>query len=109
MARQSRRATSQGDPFDPLDGRVDEQIDLHGLTAASARERVRSGLERARKKVPGGLVLVITGKGKNSSGQPVLKGVVRAMLSADTLPQVARWGLDFGEGGYLVRLKGGRY
>jgi DNA-nicking Smr family endonuclease len=109
MARQSRNATTHRDPFDPLDGAVDDEIDLHGLTAAAARERVKSGLERVRQQKPGGLVLLITGKGNNSSGQPVLKRAVRAMLANEALPQVAKWGLDHGEGGYLVRLKGGRF
>lgn len=109
MARRLRRHTPCVDLFDPLDGPIADTIDLHRLTAAEARVRVRTGLERARKDTPGGLIHVITGKGRNSPGQPVLKGLVRAMLTSGQLPQAAKWGLDFEEGGYLVRLTGGRF
>lgn len=109
MARRSRRSTLPADLFDRLDGPITDEIDLHGLTAAEARLRVQTCLELARKKMPGGLIHIITGKGKNSAGRPVLKGLVRTLLTTGKLPQVATWGLDLGEGGFLVRLKGGRF
>jgi DNA-nicking Smr family endonuclease len=109
MARRARRHIPRLDAFDPLEGPTTDEIDLHGLTSPQARERVRTGLERARAKTPGGLIHIITGKGKNSVGQPVLFGLVRNMLSSGKLAEVARWGVDYDDGGYLVRLKGGRF
>jgi DNA-nicking Smr family endonuclease len=109
MARRSKRPLPREDLFDPLDGPITDKIDLHGLTAVEARARVTIGLEQARRSTPGGLVHIITGKGNNSPGKPVLKSLVRIMLTSGKLVQVAKWGLDHGEGGYLVRLKGGRF
>lgn len=109
MARRSRRPPPGRDPFDPLDGDRDDIIDLHQLTADQARARVQSELDRVRKAKPGALVHIITGKGKHSNGQPVLKGTIRKLLRSGTLTQVARWDLDLDEGGFLVRLKGGRF
>lgn len=109
MARRSQRAVPQSDPFDPLDGPTTAEIDLHGMTATVAREKVTDGLARVRKSTPGALVHIITGKGNNSPGRPVLKGMVKGMLASGKLSQVARWGPDDAEGGYLVRLKGGRF
>jgi DNA-nicking Smr family endonuclease len=108
MTRRSQRSSVRPDVFDPLDGSITDEIDLHGLTSAQARERVRTGLEQARSKTPGGLIHIITGKGRNSVGQPVLLSLVRSMLSSGRLPEVATWGLDYDDGGYLVRLRGGR-
>jgi DNA-nicking Smr family endonuclease len=109
MARRSQRAVPQSDPFDPLDGPTTAEIDLHGMTATEARARVTDGLARVHKSTPGELVHIITGKGNNSPGRPVLKGMVKSMLASGKLSQVARWGPDDAEGGYLVRLKGGRF
>lgn len=105
MARRPRPRARAVDPFDPLDGPVGETLDLHGLTADQARAKVRAALERIRKAKPGTLVHVITGKGNHSVGQPVLRGAIRALLRSGSLPQVARWGVDDDEGGFLVRLK----
>lgn len=49
---------------------------------------------------------IITGKGRNSPGRPVLMPLVRGMLRAAPAAQIAQWGPDDDDGGFLVRLKG---
>ncbi|MEP6691421.1 MAG: Smr/MutS family protein [Gemmatimonadaceae bacterium] len=97
------------DPFDPLDGAAGDTLDLHGFTGAQAREHVTSYLQRVRKRKPGALVHIITGKGRNSPGRPVLMPLVRGILRAAPSTQIARWGPDDDDGGFLVRLAGGRF
>ncbi len=92
------------DPFDPFDAPVGSTIDLHGMTALEVRTRLGAALTRMARERPGVLVHVITGKGRNSPGQPVLKQMVRTMLKAG-LPFVSDWCIDDNEGGYLVKLR----
>lgn len=94
-----------GSILDPLDGPVDDTLDLHGMRGMEAAPAVTAFLERVRKRQPGALVHVITGKGKGSPGRPVLKSKVKTLLRSGTLP-VAEWGGDLDGGGYLIRLKG---
>lgn len=59
--------------------RVERQLDLHGLTRDEALEAIPRFLRNAR--VHGEkAVLVITGKGNNSPGEPVLQQAVAAWL-----------------------------
>jgi DNA-nicking Smr family endonuclease len=104
MPKQKKHSARGANPFDLLDGRVDETLDLHGFSAVDARAHVESWLRAARRRSPGGLAHIITGKGRNSSGRPVLRPIVKALLVAG-LPSVVRtWGPDDADGGYLVRL-----
>jgi|SRR5687768_8055262 len=91
------------DPFDPLDGRIVDTLDLHGLSASEAVSTVTAYLARVRKRHAGELVHIITGRGRNSPAGPVLKPKVRALLTAGS-PHVASWGRDHDDGGFLVRL-----
>ncbi len=104
MAKHPRTPTRATNPFDPLDGRPVDTLDLHGSTADEARARVQSFLKGARQRRPGELVHIITGKGRNSPGRPVLKPAVRTLLRASSA-QVAAFDLDDDEGGFLVRLR----
>jgi hypothetical protein len=52
-----------------------EQIDLHGLTAAEAEHRVANFLITARQKKLM-TVRIITGKGNHSQGNPVLRDLM---------------------------------
>jgi len=58
---------------------VDYQLDLHGLTREEAVAELPRFLRTARAKKQTA-VLVITGKGNNSSGEPVLQQAVAAWL-----------------------------
>lgn len=104
MPRRPRSTGSGRNPFDPFDGPVASTIDLHGMTALEARTHVAAALTRTARERPGVLVHVITGKGRNSPRQPVLKQAMKTMLKAG-LPCVADFCLDDSEGGYLVRLR----
>jgi DNA-nicking Smr family endonuclease len=88
-----------------LDGPVDDTLDLHGMTGTEAAPAVTAFLLRVRKRQPGALVHVITGRGRGSAGRPVLKSRVKTLLRSGTLP-VAEWAEDLDGGGYLIRLSG---
>ena len=97
----------RSDPFDPLDGTPSDTLDLHGFTAAEAIAHLGHWLARERKRAPGTLVHIITGKGRNSVKGPVLKSAVRSYLRENAAGHVAAWSKDHDDGGFLVRLKGG--
>jgi DNA-nicking Smr family endonuclease len=86
------------------------QLDLHGLTRAEAREKVRYFLEdsvyQGRKTV-----LIVTGRGKGSEGEPVLRGEIERFLSRSAGTWVSEWGRAprrfGGEGALVVFLKEG--
>jgi DNA-nicking Smr family endonuclease len=59
--------------------RIDYQLDLHGLTRDEALESLEAFIVSARKHERKA-VLVITGKGNNSPGEPVLQGAVTSWL-----------------------------
>jgi DNA-nicking Smr family endonuclease len=85
------------------------QLDLHGLGRDDARERVRHFLDNAayhgRKTV-----LIVTGRGKGSGGEPVLRAEIERYLRYEAAAWVAEWGRAparyGGEGALVVFLKG---
>ena len=88
--------------------RIEEQIDLHGLT----KDEALAGLKRFLAAAHGRqrlAVLVITGKGNNSPAEPVLQGAVASWLRtegkaivAEFSPAPARLG---GSGAFVVFLR----
>ena len=104
MPPRKRSRRTPPNPFDPFDGALADSTDLHGFTAAETREFLPPYLTRARKQHPGGLVHIITGKGRGSPGRPILKAVVKTLLQAGH-PAVREWAIDPDGGGYLARLK----
>ena len=91
---------------DPLlDARPRATLDLHGDTAADAERRVRDFILTNARVSSGEVLHVITGKGRRSSGSPVLPGVVRRVLSSDAVARyVSEWDRDLDEAGFLIRL-----
>jgi len=79
----------------PLGGR----IDLHGMTADEAEAAVRSFVETSRRREPGTVVLIITGKGT------VLKPAIRGLLKTKLSGFISDWALDDSEGAFRVRLR----
>ncbi|HXV19534.1 MAG TPA: Smr/MutS family protein [Desulfuromonadales bacterium] len=85
------------------------QLDLHGLGRDVARERVRHFLDNAayhgRKTV-----LIVTGRGRGSGGEPVLRAEIERYLKYEAAAWVAEWGRAparyGGEGALVVFLKG---
>jgi DNA-nicking Smr family endonuclease len=86
----------------------ESQLDLHGLGRDDARERVRHFLDNAvyqgRKTV-----LIVTGRGKGSGGEPVLRAEIERYLKYEAAAWVAEWGRAparyGGEGALIVFLK----
>jgi len=126
-----KRHPNQPDPprLAPLDRRtrsritkgavaIDARIDLHGLTQASAYQRLRRFLEESQ--VAGAkLVLVITGKGRQDDTRPIgeERGVLRrsvpswlvsAELSGYIIGYEAAGRNHGGEGALYVRIKSRR-
>lgn len=66
---------------------------------------MRSLLETWRRRQPGAVLHIITGKGQRSAGAPVLRGLVKGLLQGDLREFVAEWSRDDAEGGYKVRVR----
>ena len=106
MARRSRSPDPPPNPFEPLEGKITATLDLHGFRATEARAGVETFLREEHRRQPGGLVHIITGKGRGSERGPVLKKTVGTLLHGGVVAAfVASWGSDLDSGGYLVRLK----
>lgn len=84
-------------------------LDLHGLDRLQARERVRHFLEDAAWQGRR-TVLVITGRGTGSGGEPVLRQVVEEYLAREAGALVGEWGRaparHGGDGAIIVFLRG---
>ncbi|HEY8079546.1 MAG TPA: Smr/MutS family protein [Labilithrix sp.] len=88
---------------------IDARLDLHGMGAAEARERLVKFLEEKRARGER-CVLVIHGKGEHSEGQPVLRGEISAWLSqgrarAFVAAFATATDADGGEGAVYVALR----
>jgi len=84
--------------------RIDLQLDLHGLTRDEAIENLERFVKGAYNRGQKG-VLVITGKGNNSPGEPVLKAAVAAWLrdrGKTMITEFAPAPREMGGGGALV-------
>jgi hypothetical protein len=83
-------------------------LDLHGATRDEARAKVRYFLENA---VYHGMktVLIVTGWGRGSGGESVLRGEIEQYLAGDGRAWVAEWGRapkqHGGDGALVVFLK----
>lgn len=87
-----------------LDARPVATLDLHGFRATEIQQAVGNFLSTWRQRTPGGVVHVITGRGRGSAGRPVLRPAVRRLLEATGPTVVAEWSPDVDAGGFLVRL-----
>lgn len=85
----------------PLAGR----IDLHGMTADQAEVAVRGFIDMWRRREPGAVILIITGKGKGSEGGSVLRPKIRTLLKTALSGYVSDWALDDSEGAFRVRVR----
>ena len=85
--------------------RPSERLDLHGFTRSEARRRTAHFLENA---VHHGyaLVLIITGWGKNGSGEAILREEIARFLRTDGASLISEWALApknlGGDGALLV-------
>jgi DNA-nicking Smr family endonuclease len=92
--------------LDWTEGPADHTYDLHGQSVAEAvanAERFLRAQARARR---GGVVRLVTGRGKTGGGAPIrtrVRTLLRAMREDGRV--VRDYVLDEGEGGFLVRLR----
>jgi DNA-nicking Smr family endonuclease len=91
--------------LDWTERKADLTFDLHGQTVAEAvanAERFLTAQARAR---PGGIVRLITGRGRAGGGAPIRTRVRTLLRSLREDGRVVRdFALEEGEGSFLVRL-----
>lgn len=92
-------------PFDPLDGPIDHVLDLHGMNSVEAQVRVTSFLQTNARRRPGALLHIVTGRGRGSVAGPVLRPLVKRLLTGELARFVAAMGRDVDDGGFVVRLR----
>ncbi len=102
--RRPRRPDSDG-VVDLLDARPCARLDLHGFHRAEVELAVRNFVTTWQRRTPGGVVHIITGKGRNSPGGSVVGPAVRRCLRLDVATCITEWSPDVAGGGYLIRLR----
>jgi len=106
MGKRRRIPLVQPDPVKTLHGSFPvDTLDLHGCTADEGERRVRDFIEAWRRREPGAILRIITGKGLRSQGPPVLIGRVRELLAGPLSPLVDDYVVETGGGSYLVRIR----
>lgn len=109
MPRRKKRKDPHPHTFglaDPLlDARPAATLDLHGDTALQAERRTHDFIVTQARIAPGGVVHIITGRGRGSAGRPVLPGAVRKTLRGSAAQFVADFDRDLDDGGFLVKLR----
>jgi DNA-nicking Smr family endonuclease len=102
MSRRNRRrnAFANGPTI-----RLVATLDLHGFRASEVPVALETFLTSWRRRAKGGVVHIITGKGRGSSGHPVLRPRVRRLLAEDYSDRIDWVEPDHSEGGFLVKLK----
>ncbi len=105
-----RRRFTEPEPSGPigtLPGAVAvAELDLHGETADSGRQKVDWFLDRWGRHRPGAVVRIITGKGNRSTLGAVLLPMVRDLLDGACAHRVEEWTTEMSGGSVVVRLKG---
>lgn len=104
MGRRKGPGAVPRNPFDPCGGPIASVLDLHGATAIDVGARLTSFLETAIRRTPGGLVHIITGRGRGSPAGPVVKPAVKRLLTGELARLVGTMERDENDGGFLVRL-----
>jgi len=79
-------------------------LDLHGLTGDEALRRAEGWL-RARAAEGERTVVIVTGRGRHSSGLPVLRPEIEHLLEGLRGSTVAEWEPTHGSGGFRVSLR----
>jgi DNA-nicking Smr family endonuclease len=82
-------------------------FDLHGQSVSEAAANAERFLRAQAKARPGGVVRVITGRGRAGGGAPIrtkVRTLLRGLREQGTV--VRDYMLEDGEGSFLVRLTG---
>ncbi len=84
----------------------DAVYDLHGQSVAEATTNTEVFLRAQSKARPGGVVRVITGRGRSGGGAPVRTRVRSLLRGLRDRAQVVRgFVLEDSEGSFLIRLR----
>ena len=75
------------------------------MTAEQATARLRNQLTTWSRSRSGITVHVITGKGRNAPGRPVLKPKVLTLIKGELSHLIRDWARDENDGGYIVKLR----
>jgi len=92
--------------LDWSDRRPDVELDLHGQVVLEAAANAERFLRAQRRVRPGGVVRVITGRGRAGGGAPIRTRVrtwLRRMRDQEGV--VRDYLLEDSEGSFLVRLR----
>lgn len=85
----------------------DVTFDLHGQTVLDAVANAERFLRAQAKARPGGIVRLITGRGRSGTGSPVRTRIGSLLRRHKETGQVVRdYQLEDTDGSYLVRLTG---
>ena len=91
--------------LDWTDRRPDADLDLHGQTVLEAVANAERFLRAQRKARPGGVVRVVTGRGRGGGGAPIRTRVRTLLRRLKEEGGVVRdYLLEDSEGSFLVRL-----
>jgi DNA-nicking Smr family endonuclease len=93
--------------LDWTDRQPDAVFDLHGQTVVEAATNADRFLRAQARARPGGVVRLITGRGRAGSGAPIrtrIRGLLRALKESGAV--VRDYILEDTDGSYLVRLAG---
>jgi len=92
--------------IDWTDRQPDATFDLHGQAVSEAVTNVDRFLRTQARVRPGGVVRLITGRGRAGGGSPIrsrVRTLLRTMRDAETA--VRDYVLEDSEGSFLVRLR----
>ena len=92
--------------LDWTDRSPDATFDLHGQSVAEAVTNAERFLRAQAKARRGGIVRLITGRGRSGGGAPIrtrIRGLLRTLKESRTV--VRDFVLEETEGSYLVRLR----
>jgi DNA-nicking Smr family endonuclease len=92
--------------LDWTDRRPDAELDLHGQTLLDAVANAERFLRAQSKARPGGVVRLVTGRGRAGGGAPIrtrVRTMLRSMRERATL--VRDYILEDTDGSFLVRLR----
>ena len=107
MGKRRPRSPAPSGPIGTLHtALVDDERDLHDLTAAEATAQLEHFLLGWSARKSGAVVRVITGRGNRSPDGPVLRPLVRELLAGRLAPLVEDYVVEAGGGAYLIRVRG---
>jgi DNA-nicking Smr family endonuclease len=103
--RKSHKTPFTGLPDPILDQRPVAVLDLHNHALSEVESAACGFILTWQKRASGSVVHIVTGKGRRSSGAPVLKPRVRQILKTQLQAAVRDWTKDLDDGGFLVLLR----